>query len=155
MNRSERWPRDPAPRSGRALRAEHRVMAAARTTNRLAVWTWTAVAAVPAAWTLGVILALASGEGGARGARAVGLGLLGVAVFSAVPASAVVLAVRLRRTHHPSGRAALATSGGLLALTLVASMFIGVLAMMVILIVIAPLVGYLWHSRPRTGAEVK
>lgn len=130
-------------------------MSAARNANLLAVWTWTAVAAVPAAWALGIFLVLASGEGDARGAGTVALGLLGVAVFAAMPASAVVLAVRLRRAGHPSGRAALVTSGGLLALTLVATMLVGTLATITVLIVIAPLAVYLWRSRPPTGVDVK
>ncbi len=126
-------------------------MSIARNATLLAAWTWTAVAAVPAAWALGIFLVLAGGEDDARGAAPVALGLLGVAVFAAMPASAVVLAVRLRRAGHPSGHAALVASGGLLALTLVATVLVGVLATIVVVIVMAPLLVYLWRSRPPTG----
>ena len=120
----------------------------------LAVGTWIVVAAVPVAWALGIFLAFLSGEGSARGAGSILVGLLGVAVFAAMPTLAVVLAIRLRRIGHPSGRAAAVVSGLLLALTLLVTMLVGTLATIVVVIVMAPLGVYLWHSSSRSGPPV-
>jgi hypothetical protein len=125
---------------------EHRARA-----RGLAAGTWIAVAAVPVAWALGIFLALLSGEGGTGGAGPLAVGLLGVAVFAAGPAAAVALAVRLRRTGHRSGEAALVVAGSLLALTLLVTMLVGPIAMIAVAIVMALLAGYLWRSRTRSG----
>lgn len=125
---------------------EHRARA-----RGLAAWTWIAVAAVPVAWALGIFLALLSGAGGAGGAGPVAVGLLGIAVFAAGPAAAVALALRLRRTGHRSGEAALVVSGSLLVLTLLVAMLVGPIAMIAAGVVMALLAGYLWHSRTRSG----
>jgi hypothetical protein len=111
----------------------------------LAIGAWIAVAAVPLAWTLGIFLAFLSGEGDPNGAGTAALGLLGIAVFAATPAVAVVLAVRLRRTGHRSGRAAAIVSGSLLALTLLVTVLVGPLAIIAVAVVIAPVGVYLWR----------
>lgn len=115
--------------------------------RRSAVATWATVAAVPAAWVLGIFLVFASGEAGARHAGSTAVGLLGVAVFAAVPAAAVALAVRLWRTGHPSGQVATVVAASLLTLTLVATTLVGPLALIAVVIVMTPLGIYLWRSR--------
>jgi hypothetical protein len=119
----------------------------------LAVGTWIAVAAVPVAWVFGILLAFVSGEGNARGAAQVGVGLLGVAVFVAMPSLAVALAARLRGAGHRSGRAAIVVAGLLLALTLLVTTLVGPLAMIATVIVVAPLGVYLWRTRSRPPTE--
>ena len=73
--------------------------------GRLALWAWIAVALAPVGWVLGIVLAFLSGEGEAKGIGPVTLGILGVLLFVAAPATAVVLAVRAARAGHtgPAG----------------------------------------------------
>lgn len=100
--------------------------------DKLALWAWIAVALTPVGWALGFFLALLSGEGQARGAGPVTLGLLGILLFVAAAAASVVLAVRAARAGHQSGRIAEAVSGVLFAATLVLTLLLGVLGLIVI-----------------------
>jgi hypothetical protein len=99
--------------------------------DRLAVGTWIAVASTPLGWALGIVLAFVSGEGEARGIGPVTVGILGVLLFVAVPAAAVVLAVRAARAGYRSGRTAVAVSGSLLLVTLFLTLLLGPLGLVV------------------------
>jgi hypothetical protein len=112
--------------------------------------TWIAVATVPIAWATGIVLAILTGEGAAHGAGPAALGLLGIVVFAGVPALAVALAVRLRRTGHRSGHWAVVVSVSLLALTLLATMLVGPLATVTVLAMMALLGVDVWRSRTRS-----
>lgn len=106
----------------------------------LVVGTWAAVAAVPVGWVAGVLLVFLGGEGRPAGAGSVVVGLAGVVVFAAVPAVAVALAGRLRHTGQASGRAAVVVSGCLLALTLVATVLVGPLATITVVVLMTVLI---------------
>ena len=113
----------------------------------LARWAWIAVALTPAGWMLGIFLAFLSGEGEAKGVGPVTVGILGVLLFAAVPATAVVLAVKAARAGHRSGRIALVVSGSLLAATLFLTLLLGWIGL-VVTAVVAVLVSA-W-ARPRS-----
>ncbi len=114
--------------------------------DRLARWAWIAVALTPAGWVLGIVLALLSGEGDAKGTGPVTLGILGILLFVAAPATAVVLAVQTARAGHRSGRIAVVVSGSLLVATLVLTLLLGRIGLIVVAVV-AVLV-FVW-ARPR------
>jgi hypothetical protein len=122
---------------------EHRPRA-----GRLAVWAWIAVALTPVGWALGIVLAFLSGEGEAEGVGPVALGMLGVLLFVAAPAIAVILAVRAARAGPRSGRPAVVVSGLLLLATLVLTLLLGRIGLVVVVAVVA-LLGFV-ESRPRT-----
>ena len=90
-----------------------------------AVGAWIAVASTPLGWALGIGLAFLSGEGEARGIGPVTVGILGVLLFAAAPAAAVVLAVWAARAGYRSGRIAVAVSGLLLVVTLFLTLLLG------------------------------
>ncbi len=113
--------------------------------GKLARWTWIAVALTPVGWALGIVLAFLSGEGDAKGAGPVTLGILGVLLFVVAPATAVVLATRTARAGHRSGKAAVTVSGALLLATLVLTLLLGRIGLIVAALV-AVLV-FLW-ARP-------
>ncbi len=96
---------------------------------------------------LGIFLAFLSGEGEAKGVGPVTVGILGVLLFAAVPATAVVLAVKAARAGHRSGRIALVVSGTLLAATLFLTLLLGWIGL-VVTAVVAVLV-FAW-ARPRS-----
>ncbi len=112
----------------------------------LARWAWIAVALTPAGWVSGIVLALLSGEGGAKGAGPVTVGLLGVLLFVAGPATAVVLAVQAARAGHRSGRIAEMVSWSLLVATLVLTLLLGWIGLVVTAVVTALV--FAW-ARPR------
>lgn len=114
--------------------------------DTLARWAWIAVALTPAGWVSGIVLAFLSGEGGARGIGPVSVGLLGVVLFVAAPATAVVLAVHAARAGHRSGRIAEMVSGSLLVATLFLTLLLGWIGL-VVTAVVAALV--LVQARPR------
>ncbi len=114
----------------------------------LARWAWIAMALTPAGWVSGIVLAFLSGEGGAKGVGPVTAGLLGVLLFVAAPATAVVLAVRAARAGHRSGRIAEMVSGSLLVVTLFLTLLLGWIGL-VVTAVVAVLV--LAWARPRNG----
>ena len=121
--------------------------------GRLAVGAWIAVASTPLGWALGIGLAFLSGEGEARGIGPVTVGILGVLLFVAAPAAAVILAVRAARAGYRSGRMVVAVSGSLLVVTLFLTLLLGriglvvtALAAMLVLARCAPAT-----SRPRPG----
>ena len=116
----------------------------------MARWAWVAVALTPAGWMLGIFLAFLSGEGEAEGIGPVTVGILGVLLFAAVPATAVVLAVKAARAGHRSGRIALVVSGSLLAATLFLTLLLGWIGL-VVTAVVAMLV-FAW-ARPRGGCR--
>ena len=89
------------------------------------------MASTPAGWALGVVLAFLSGEGEARGIGPVTVGILAVVLFVAVPAAAVVLAVRAARAGYRSGRMVVAVSGSLLAVTLFLTLLLGRIGLVV------------------------
>jgi hypothetical protein len=74
--------------------------------GRVAPWAWIAVALAPAGWVLGIALALLSGEGQATGIGAVTVGIVGILLFVAAPAAAVILAVRAARPPAARSRPA-------------------------------------------------
>lgn len=113
----------------------------------LALGAWIAVALTPAGWVLGIVLAFLAGEGGAKVIGAVTVGLVGVLLFVAAPATAVVLAVRAARAGHRSGKIAEMVSGLLLLATLFLTLLLGWIGM-VVTAVLAVLV-FAW-ARPRT-----
>ena len=113
----------------------------------LARWAWIAVALTPAGWVLGIVVAFLSGEGEAKGVGPVTLGLLGVMLFAAAPATAVVLAVKTERAGHRSGRIAEMVSGSLLVATLFLTLLLGWIGL-VVTAVVAVLV-FAW-VRPRS-----
>ncbi len=115
--------------------------------ERLALWTWTAVALTPAGWVLGIVLAFLSGEGSGRGTGPLILGMLGILLFAAAPATAVVLAVQTARAGHRSGRIAEMVSGSMLLTTLVLTLLLGWIGLVVVAVV-AVLV-FVW-VRPRS-----
>ena len=100
--------------------------------GRLALGAWIAVALAPVGWVLGIVLAFFSGEGEAKGIGPVTLGIRGVLLFVAAPATAVVLAVRAARAGHRSGRIAVVVSGSLLLATLVLTLLPGRIGLVVI-----------------------
>ncbi len=112
----------------------------------LARWAWTAAALTPAGWVSGIALAFLSGEGGATGAGPVTVGLLGVLLFVAAPAAAVVLAVRAARAGHRSGRILEIVSGALLVATLLLTLLLGWIGLVVTAAVTALV--FAW-ARPR------
>jgi hypothetical protein len=114
--------------------------------DALARWAWIAVAVTPAGWVLGIVLAFLSGEGGAKGIGPVTVGLLGVLLFVAAPATAVVLAVRAARAGHRSGRIAEIVSGSLLVATLFLTLLLGWIGLVVTTVVTALV--FAW-ARPR------
>ena len=114
--------------------------------GRLALWAWVAVALTPAGWVLGIVLAFLSGEGEAKGVGPVAVGLLGILLFVAAPATAVVLAVKAARAGHRSGRIAVVVSGSLLVATLFLTLLLGWIGL-VVTVVVAVLV-FAW-ARPR------
>ena len=103
--------------------------------GRLARWAWIAVALTPAGWVLGIVLAFLSGEGEAKGIGPVTLGILGILLFVAAPAAAVVLAVKAARAGHRSGRIAVMVSGSLLLATLVLTLLLGRIGLIVVAVV--------------------
>ncbi len=103
--------------------------------DRLARWAWVAVALTPAGWVLGIILAFLSGEGDAKGVGPVTLGTLGILLFVAAPAAAVVLAVRAARAGQRSGRTAVVLSGSLLLVTLVLTLLLGGVGLIIVAVV--------------------
>jgi hypothetical protein len=113
--------------------------------GRLAAGAWIAAALTPAGWALGIYLAFLSGEGEAKSTGTVTVGILGVLLFVATPAAAVILAVRAARAGHRSGRIAVVVSGSLLVATLVLTLLLGWLGL-VVTAVVAVLV-LLW-ARP-------
>lgn len=117
--------------------------------QRLARWAWIAVALTPAGWVLGIVLAFLSGEGEAEGVAPVTLGILGVLLFAAAPATAVVLAVQTARAGHRSGKIAVMVSGSMLLATLVLTLLLGWIGMIVVAVV--AVVVFLW-VRPRGRA---
>lgn len=102
-----------------------------RHADRLACWAWIAVALTPAGWVLGIVLALLSGEGEAKGIGPVTLGILGILLFVAVPATAVVLALRAAHAGHRSGGIAVMVSGSLFLATLVLTLVLGWIGLLV------------------------
>ena len=112
----------------------------------LARWAWIALALTPAGWVLGIVLAFLSGEGEATGIGPVTVGLLGVLLFAAVPATAVVLAVQAARAGHRSGRIAEILSGSLLVATLFLTLLLGPIGL-IVTAAVAVLV-FVW-ARPR------
>ena len=112
----------------------------------LARWAWIAVALTPAGWVLGIVLALLSGEGGAKGIGPVTVGLLGILLFAAAPATSVVLAVQAARTGHRSGRIAEMVSGSLLVATLFLTLLLGWIGLVVTTVVTALVLAW---ARPR------
>jgi hypothetical protein len=114
--------------------------------DALARWAWIAVALTPAGWALGIVLAFLSGEGGAKGIGPVTAGLLGVVLFVAAPAAAVMLAVRAARAGHRSGRIAEMVSGSLLVATLFLTLLLGWIGLAVTAVVAALV--FAW-ARPR------
>jgi uncharacterized membrane protein YhaH (DUF805 family) len=114
--------------------------------GRLARWAWIAVALTPAGWVLGIVLAFLSGEGEAKGIGPVTLGILGILLFVAAPATAVVLAVRTARAGHRSGKVAMAVSGSLLVATLVLTLLLGRIGLIVAAVV--TVLVFIW-ARPR------
>ncbi len=101
----------------------------------LARWAWIAVALTPAGWVLGIVLAFLSGEGQAKGTGPVTLGLLGVLLFAAAPATAVILAVKAERAGHRSARIAEMVSGSLLVATLFLTLLLGRIGLIVTAVV--------------------
>ena len=93
--------------------------------DKLGVGAWIAVASTPLGWALGIGLAFLSGEGEARGIGPVTVGILGVVLFAAIPAAAVVLAVRAARAGYRSGKIAEMVSGSLLVVTLFLTLLLG------------------------------
>jgi hypothetical protein len=116
--------------------------------GRLALGAWIAVALTPAGWVLGIVLAFLSGEGEAKGTGLVSAGILGVLLFAAAPATAVVLAVQAARAGHRSGRIAEMVSGSLLVATLVLTLLLGWIGL-VVTAVVAVLV-FVWA---RSGSK--
>jgi hypothetical protein len=112
----------------------------------LARWAWIAVALTPAGWMLGILLAFLSGEGEAKGVGPVTVGILGVLLFAAVPATAVALAVKAARAGHRSGRIALVVSGSLLAATLFLTLLLGWIGLVVTAVVAVLVTAW---ARPR------
>lgn len=114
--------------------------------DALARWASIAVALTPAGWVSGIVLAFLSGEGGAKGIGPVTVGLLGVLLFVAAPATAVVLAVQAARAGHRSGRIAEMVSGSLLVATLLLTLLLGWIGLVVTVVVTALV--FAW-ARPR------
>ena len=114
--------------------------------GRLARWAWIAVALTPAGWVLGIVLAFLSGEGEAKGIGPVTLGILGILLFVAAPAAAVVLAVKAARAGHRSGRIAVMVSGSLLLATLVLTLLLVRIGLIVVAVVTVLVL--IW-ARPR------
>ncbi len=112
----------------------------------LARWAWVAVALTPAGWVTGIVLAFLSGEGEAGDIGPVTLGILGILLFVAAPATAVVLAVQAARAGHRSGRIAEMVSGSLLLATLFVTLLLGWTGL-IVTAVVAVLV-FAW-ARPR------
>jgi len=119
--------------------------------DTLARWAWIAVALTPAGWVIFVVLASLSSEGEAKGAGPVIVGLLGIFLFAAAPATAVVLAVKAARAGHRSGRIAAAVSGSLLAVAALCLPLLFGLIGLVVTAVVAVLV-FVW-ARPRNKAS--
>jgi hypothetical protein len=95
-----------------------------------------------------MVLAFLTGEG--WGAGPVTVGLLGIVLFTAAPATAVVLAIKAARVGHRRGRIAVAVSGSLLAVTLFITLLsglIGLVATVVVLVLV-----FAW-ARPRSKAS--
>lgn len=103
--------------------------------DRLARWAWIAVALTPVGWVLGIVLVFLSGEGEAKGIGPVTLGILGILLFVAAPATAVVLAVKAARAGHRSGRIAVIVSGSLLLASLVLTLLLGRIGLIVVAVV--------------------
>ncbi len=103
--------------------------------GKLARWAWITVALVPAGWTLGIVLAFLGGEGEAGGGGPVTVGILGILLFVAAPATAVVLAVKAARAGHRSGRAAVMVSVSLLLATLFLTLLLGRIGLIVAAVV--------------------
>ncbi len=116
--------------------------------DTLARRAWTAVALTPVGWAAGIVLAFLSGEGEAKGVGPVTVGLLGILLFVAAPATAVVLAVKAARAGHRSGRITVVVSGSLLVATLFLTLLLGWIGL-VVTAVVAVLV--LAWARPRNG----
>jgi len=114
--------------------------------GRLARRAWIAVALTPAGWVSGVVLAFLSGEGEAKGIGQISLGLLGVLLFAAAPAIAVVLAVQAARAGHRSGKIAEIVSGSLLVATLFLTLLLGWIGLAVTAVVTTLV--FAW-ARPR------
>ncbi len=114
--------------------------------DRLARWTWIAVALTPPGWVLGIVLAFMSGEGDAKGAGPVTLGTLGILLFVAAPATAVVLAVQTARAGHRTGRMAVTVSASLLLVTVALTLLLGRIGLLVVAVV--AVVVFAW-ARPR------
>ena len=115
----------------------------------LARWAWIAVALTPAGWVLGVVLAFLSGEGEAKTTGPVILGTLGILLFVAAPATAVILAVKAARAGHRSGRIAVMVSGSLLLATLVLTLLLGGVGLIVVAVV--TVLVFVWarpHNKP-------
>jgi hypothetical protein len=114
--------------------------------DTLARWAWIAVALTPAGWVMGIVLAFLSGEGEGKGVGPVTLGILGILLFVAAPAAAVILAVQAARAGHRSGRIAETVSELLLLATLLLTLLLGRIG----LIVTAAVAGLvLVWARPR------
>ena len=114
--------------------------------ERLACRAWIAVACTPLGWAMGITLAFLGGEGEAEDIGPVALGILGVLLFAAAPATAVILAVQAARAGHRSGRILAVVSGSLLVATLALTLLVGWLGL-VLAAVVAVLVA-VW-ARPR------
>ena len=122
--------------------------------GRVAPWAWIAVALAPAGWVLGIALALLSGEGQATGIGAVTVGIVGILLFVAAPAAAVILAVRAARAGHRSAKVAVVVSGVLLVATLVLTLLLGTIALVVVAVVaVAVAAGTLWRHGPPPGPD--
>ena len=117
--------------------------------DTLARWAWIAMALTPVGWVIGMVLAFLTGEG--WGAGPVIVGLLGIFLFAAAPATAVVLAVKAARAGHRSGRIAVAVSGSLLAVAALCLPLLFGLIGLVVTAVVAVLV-FVW-ARPRNKAS--
>ncbi len=112
----------------------------------LARWAWVAVALTPAGWVTGIVLAFLSGAGEAGDIGPVTLGILGILLFVAAPATAVVLAVQAARAGHRSGSIAEMVSGSLLLATLFVTLLLGRIGLIAVAMVAVLVMAW---ARPR------
>ena len=113
---------------------------------KLGLAAWTAVALTPAGWVLGIVLVFLSGEGEAGGIGPAAVGVSGILLFVAAPATAVVLAVRAARAGIRSGRIAVTASGSLLFATCVLTLLLGWTGLIVVAVV--TMLIFAWARRP-------
>jgi hypothetical protein len=77
------------------------------------------------------------------------VGILGILLFAAAPATAVVLAVKAARAGHRSGRIALVVAGLLLLATLLLTLLLGRIGLVVVAVVaVLVLVGVRSRNTP-------